>query len=145
MNNLICLLRFQYENDVRFFFTSSCLWEGSCSIYVICVCLRVVVSKMDNPDKLATSRKDEEFLFWGYRYPQNQTFLGHLVFFLLHIIQASVCILISCLIYVICICLQNSGVKHILCCVFSSSFLDVANLSGLSIFDTTTRKQTQIT
>ena len=60
MNNLICLLRFQYENDVRFFFTSSCLWEGSCSIYVICVCLRVVVSKMDNPDKLATSRKDEE-------------------------------------------------------------------------------------
>ena len=25
-------------------FTSSCLWEGSCLIYVICDCLRIVVS-----------------------------------------------------------------------------------------------------
>jgi hypothetical protein len=29
---------------VRFVFTSSCLWEGSCLIYIICVCLRIVVS-----------------------------------------------------------------------------------------------------
>ena len=30
--------------EFRFVFTSSCLWEGSCLIYVICVCLRIVVS-----------------------------------------------------------------------------------------------------
>ena len=33
-----CPLRFPHKNDVRFFFTSSC------PIYVICVCLRIVVS-----------------------------------------------------------------------------------------------------
>ena len=31
-------------NDVRIVFTSSCLYEGSCLIYVICVCLRMLVS-----------------------------------------------------------------------------------------------------
>ena len=31
-------------NDVGFVFTSSCLWERSCFIYVICVCVRIVVS-----------------------------------------------------------------------------------------------------
>ena len=30
---------FPHKNDVRFVFTSSCLQEGSCLIYVICVCL----------------------------------------------------------------------------------------------------------
>ena len=30
---------------VRFIFTSSCLWEGACLIYVICVCLCIVVSR----------------------------------------------------------------------------------------------------
>jgi hypothetical protein len=29
--------RVPHTNDVRFVFTSSCLWEGSCLIYVICV------------------------------------------------------------------------------------------------------------
>jgi hypothetical protein len=33
-----------HTNEFRFVFTSSCLWEGSCLIYVICVCLRSVVS-----------------------------------------------------------------------------------------------------
>ena len=32
------------KNDVRFVFTTSCLYEGPCLIYVICVCLRIVVS-----------------------------------------------------------------------------------------------------
>jgi hypothetical protein len=32
------------KNDVRFVFTPSCLLEDSCLIYVICVCLRIVVS-----------------------------------------------------------------------------------------------------
>ena len=85
------------------------------------------------------------FLFWGYRYP-DQTFFRAFGILALTYNPSRVClhsILISCLIYVICICLQNSGVKHILCCVFSSSFLDVAKLSRLSIFDTTTRKKTQ--
>ena len=36
-------LRFPHKHDVRFMFTSSCLWEGSCLIYVVCVCLRLVV------------------------------------------------------------------------------------------------------
>ena len=40
---LLCSLRFPHENDVRFVFTSSCLQEGSCLIYVICVCLCIVV------------------------------------------------------------------------------------------------------
>ena len=32
-----CPLRFPHKKDVRFVFTSSCLQEGSCLIYVICV------------------------------------------------------------------------------------------------------------
>ena len=31
------------KNDIRFVFTSSCLQEGSCLIYVICACLCIVV------------------------------------------------------------------------------------------------------
>ena len=31
-------LRFPHRNDVRFVFTSSCMKEGACLIYVICVC-----------------------------------------------------------------------------------------------------------
>ena len=30
-------------NDVRFVFTTSCLAEGLCPIYVICVCLRIAL------------------------------------------------------------------------------------------------------
>ena len=37
-------LQFPHKNDVRFVFTSSCLYEGSCFITVICVCLRILVS-----------------------------------------------------------------------------------------------------
>ena len=40
---LWCPLRFPHKNDVRFVFTSSCLQEGSCLIYVICVCLCIGV------------------------------------------------------------------------------------------------------
>ena len=32
------------KDDVQFFFTSSCLQEGMCLIYIICVCLCIVVS-----------------------------------------------------------------------------------------------------
>jgi hypothetical protein len=39
---LWCPLRFPHENVVLFVFTSSCLQEGSCLTYV--VCLRIVVS-----------------------------------------------------------------------------------------------------
>ena len=41
---LWCPLRFPQKNDVRFVFSSSCLYECSCLIYVSCVCLRIVVS-----------------------------------------------------------------------------------------------------
>ena len=41
---LLCPLQFPHKNDVRFVFTSSCLQEGLCHIYVFCVCLRIVVS-----------------------------------------------------------------------------------------------------
>ena len=37
-------LRFPYKNYVRFVFTSNFVYEGSCLIGVICVCLRLVVS-----------------------------------------------------------------------------------------------------
>jgi hypothetical protein len=43
---LWCPLRFPHKNDLRFVFTSSCLCEPSCLIYVICVCLRIVVSNI---------------------------------------------------------------------------------------------------
>ena len=33
-----------HKNDIQFVFTSSCLYEGSCLLCVICVCLRIVVS-----------------------------------------------------------------------------------------------------
>ena len=36
-------LRLLHKNDVRFVFTSSCLLEGSCLIYVICLCFCIVV------------------------------------------------------------------------------------------------------
>ena len=41
-----CTWRFPHKNDVRFDFTSSCLKEGARLIYVICVCLRIVVSNI---------------------------------------------------------------------------------------------------
>jgi hypothetical protein len=37
-------LRFLHIKYARFVFISSCLCEGSCLIYVICACLRIVVS-----------------------------------------------------------------------------------------------------
>ena len=37
-------LRFPNKNDIRFVFSSSCLQERACLVYVICVCLRIVVS-----------------------------------------------------------------------------------------------------
>ena len=44
--NVCCGVRngFPHKNDVRFVFTYSCVQEGSCLIYVICVWLRIVVS-----------------------------------------------------------------------------------------------------
>ena len=36
----------KHKNDVRFVFTSSCLKECSCVIFVICVCFRIVVSNI---------------------------------------------------------------------------------------------------
>ena len=38
----ICKTTF-HKNDIRFVFTFSCLYDGSCLIY-FCVCLRIVVS-----------------------------------------------------------------------------------------------------
>ena len=40
---LWCPLRFLHKNYLWFVFTSSCLWDGSSPIYVICACLRRVV------------------------------------------------------------------------------------------------------
>ena len=40
---LWCPLRFPHKDDVRFIFISSCLLEGSCLIYLTCVCLHIVV------------------------------------------------------------------------------------------------------
>jgi len=40
---LWCPLRLPHKSDVRFVFTAIFLQEGSCLIYVICVCLRIVV------------------------------------------------------------------------------------------------------
>jgi hypothetical protein len=41
---LWCMLRFPHGHDVRFVFAFSCLLEGLCLVYVVCVCLHVVVS-----------------------------------------------------------------------------------------------------
>ena len=41
---LCCPLQFPHTNDVRFVFTTSCLYECSCLYYVICACLRIEVS-----------------------------------------------------------------------------------------------------
>ena len=38
------MLRFPHQNEVRFVLTSNYLQVYSCLIYVICVCLRIVVS-----------------------------------------------------------------------------------------------------
>ena len=48
---LICLhlktvlYSLSHLNNVRFVFTSSCLWEGLCLIYIIYVCFGIMVSK----------------------------------------------------------------------------------------------------
>lgn len=39
-------LRFLHKNDVWFIFAPSCLYEGSCLIYVISVCFCIVVSSI---------------------------------------------------------------------------------------------------
>ena len=39
-----CPLWFPHKHDVRSVFTSSCLQEGLCLAYVVCVCFRIVVS-----------------------------------------------------------------------------------------------------
>ena len=46
VGSILCvfMLRFPNKNHVRFIFTFSCLQECSCLIYIICVCLRIVVS-----------------------------------------------------------------------------------------------------
>jgi hypothetical protein len=41
---LCCPLRFPYENDGRLVSTSSCLWDGSYHMYVVCVYLRIMMS-----------------------------------------------------------------------------------------------------
>ena len=41
---LCCPLCYPHKNDGRFIFAATCLQEGSCLIYVICVCLCIVVS-----------------------------------------------------------------------------------------------------
>jgi hypothetical protein len=41
---LWCPFWFPYKNDVRFLFASSCVWDGSYLLYVICVMLHMVVS-----------------------------------------------------------------------------------------------------
>ena len=38
-----CYKTFLHRKDVRFVFTSSCLWKGSYLIYAICVCFHIVV------------------------------------------------------------------------------------------------------
>ena len=43
---LRCSLRFQHKNDVWFVFTSSCLLKGLFLIYIVCACLRIVVSNV---------------------------------------------------------------------------------------------------
>ena len=43
---LRCPLRFPNGNNVRFVLTSSGLYEDSCLMYVICVCLRIVMSNI---------------------------------------------------------------------------------------------------
>ena len=40
----ICPLRFSHKNDVQFVFSSSCLQENSCLIYIMCVYLCTKVS-----------------------------------------------------------------------------------------------------
>ena len=40
---LWCPLLFPHKNDALFFFASSCLYEGSYLIYVVCICVRIVV------------------------------------------------------------------------------------------------------
>ena len=44
---LCCYVLYDFckkKNDVLFVFTSSCLYESSCFIYVRCVCLGIVLS-----------------------------------------------------------------------------------------------------
>ena len=40
----LIIYRYPRKNYVRFVFTSNCFQEGSCLIYVICVCSHIVVS-----------------------------------------------------------------------------------------------------
>ena len=89
---LWCPLLFWHRNDVRVVFASSCVWEGSCLIYVVCVCLRIVVSKT------------------------------YCVVFLLYLYSSCVLYMVVsntyCVVCVFCLRLVHGGIQHILWCVF---------------------------
>ena len=55
---LWCPLRFPQKNDVRFDFTPSCLLEGSCLIFRICVCLHIVLSNTSYIWRMSYNRKE---------------------------------------------------------------------------------------
>ena len=111
-----------------FVFTSSCLQEGSCLIYVICVCLYL---------QLFVGGLMSYLLYLCLSLPLVVCRRAHVLFTLFVSVFTSSCLQEgSCLIYVICVCLYlqlfvgghmsylrqlclftYSGVQHILCCV----------------------------
>jgi hypothetical protein len=66
LNSMLwCQLRFPHLKDVRFVFTSSCLYEDSCVIYIICACLHIVVCANHIEMTMAKFCSDA-FNFWLY-------------------------------------------------------------------------------
>ena len=90
-------IQFLYKNDVLFVFTSSCLQEGSCLIYAICVCLYL---------QLFVGGIMSYLCYLCLSLPPVVCRRDHVLFMLFVLVFTSRCLQEgSCLIYVICVCL----------------------------------------
>ena len=117
---LWCLFLFLLKNDVQFVFTSSCLYECSCLIYVICVCLVRLHLQLFVWGLVSYLRY---LCLFGSSSPPVVCMRAHVLFtlfvFVWFVFTSSCLYEGSCLIYVICVCLRIVFVVQLLlCCVF---------------------------
>jgi hypothetical protein len=133
---LWCPLLFWHRNDVRVVFASSCVWEGSCLIYVVCVCLRIVVSKTycvvfllylySSCVLYMVVSNTYCVVFLLYLYSSCVLYMvvskTYCVVFLLYLYSSCVLYMVVsktyCVVCVFCLRLVHGGIQHILWCVF---------------------------
>jgi hypothetical protein len=100
-----------------FVFISSCLYEGSCFIYVICVCLYL---------QLFVAGLMSYLCYLCLSLPPVVCSRAHVLFMLFVFVFISSCLYEgSCFIYVICVCLYLQLFVGGLTCIIKSSYFNV--------------------